>query len=131
MFHGTIIPSTEAITKPAGEIALRSFWSTHDEALGNAATLIGGQRGARLVSTIREALAQPGPATRRLCRHLLELRDLLFLEHVHDENLEDAALFAQLDPNDPIVPEICHLADGFQRVLREAGFMIAADRRLE
>lgn len=130
MFHATIIPNPEAGTRPVGEIALRSFWETHNEALGHAATLIAGQRGARLVGEIREALAQPGPATRRLCRHLLELRDLLFLEHMQDEPLEETALFDRLSPNDPIVPEICLLAEGFDEALQEAGLRIDADRLL-
>jgi len=130
MFHATIIPSPETGTRPVGEIALRSFWETHNEALGHAAALIAGQRGARLVGEIREALAQPGPATRRLCQHLLELRDLLFLEHMQDEPLEETTLFDRLSPNDPIVPEICLLAEGFDEALQEAGLRIDADRLL-
>ena len=42
MFHATISPSPETGTRPVGEIALRSFWETHNEALGHAATLIAG-----------------------------------------------------------------------------------------
>lgn len=130
MFHATIIPSREAGTRPVGEIALRSFWETHNEALGHAAALIAGLRGTRLVGEIREALAQPGPATRRLCRHLLELRDLLFLENLQDEPLEETALFDRLSPDDPIVPEICLLADGFEAVLQEAYLRGVADLHL-
>ena len=130
MFHATIIPSPATGTRPVGEIALRSFWETHNEALGHAATLIAGQRGARLVGEIREALAQPGPPTRRLCRHLLELRDLLFLEHLQDEALEETTLFDRLSPNDPIVPEICLLADGLKAVLRDADLRGVADLHL-
>ena len=130
MFHATIIPSPEAGNRPVGEVALRSFWETHNEALGHAAALIAGQRGTRLVGEIREALAQPGPATRRLCRHLVELRDLLFLENLQDEPFEETALFDRLSPSDPIVPEICLLADGLNAVLQEAGLRGVADLHL-
>lgn len=55
-------------------------------------------------------------------RHLLlQLRDVLFLEHVLDEFWEDAGCFERLAPDDPAVPEICLLADGLEGVLNNAG----------
>jgi len=127
MFHTKITPNVEVGTRNTGEIALLAFFAAHDEALGHSAVLLAGRRGTRLVNAIREGLGQPRPFTRRICRHLLELRDLLFLEHVHDEEREETACFAVLDPEDAIVLEICLLADVLEDALRTAGFITASD----
>ena len=50
MFHSRATTSTEARSMSAGELALREFFSHHDEALGNAAVLLADRRGARLLS---------------------------------------------------------------------------------
>ncbi|SER99153.1 hypothetical protein SAMN04490244_104307 [Tranquillimonas rosea] len=110
-------------------MALRAFLSGHDEALSHAAVLLAGRRGARLVNAIREGLDQPGRMTRRVQRLLAELRSVLFLDHVHDEEWNDAGCFAMLEPNDPIVPEICLLADGLDDALSAAGVVPVSDER--
>lgn len=100
--------------------ALRFFIDEHVDGLHNAASLLGGARGARLVDTIIDQLAneaRPGGATWSALRELL---GLLTLEHVHDESREEAALFAQLDPANPIVDEICLLTDQLRDALEEA-----------
>jgi hypothetical protein len=121
MYHEKIIPNGVLLHKKIGEIALRAYLSEHEEALGHAAVMLGGRRGARLINAIREALAQPGPLTRRLRCNLLDLRRLLFLELDYDENWSDEACFTSLEPDDPIVPEICLLADTFDEALQDAG----------
>ncbi|SEL26020.1 hypothetical protein SAMN05421666_3268 [Roseovarius nanhaiticus] len=126
MFHRKITPNAGIHSTDVGEIALRAFLSTNHEALGHAAVLLADRRGARLINSIRDGLIQPGPLTRRLRRLLLDLRGILFLEHAHDENWDDAGCFAVLDPWDPIVPEICLLADGLDDALHGAGLAPAS-----
>ena len=65
MYHKKIIPNASVQIIDVGEIALRAFLSTHDEALGHAADLLADRRGARLINAIRDSLNQPGPLTRR------------------------------------------------------------------
>ncbi|SMC76651.1 hypothetical protein [Primorskyibacter flagellatus] len=124
MFHRKITPNASVHSTDVGEIALRAFLSTHHEALGHTAVLLADRRGARLINAIRDGINQPGPLTRRL---LFELRGLLFLEHVDSDDWDDAGCFAMPDPCDPIVPEICLLADGLDDALRGAGLVPASD----
>ena len=128
MYHTKINPGTDVRAMAAGELALRAFLSEHNEAFGHAAVLLAGRRGARLVNAIREGLNQPGPLTRRLRRLLLELRGMLFLEQTDD--WDNPGFVALLEPEDPIVPDICLLADGLEDALRGAGVMPASDGRV-
>ncbi|OAN93423.1 hypothetical protein A8B74_16835 [Sulfitobacter geojensis] len=110
------------LTKCQGsEHAFRAHFQDHDEALGHAAVLLGGRRGARLINAVREALDHQGPLTGRLRRQLLELRNLLFLEYAYNDDWGDGTGFALLELDDPIVPEICVLADGLEQALQDAG----------
>lgn len=120
MYHENIFDGSTSVLS-TGEFELREFLATNGEALGHAAALLAGRRGARLISAILDGLGQPGRLTRRMRRLLLELRDVLFLEHAHDEFLEDAWCFALLEPDDPAVPEICLLAEALEDALRKAG----------
>nr|WP_309502986.1 hypothetical protein [uncultured Roseovarius sp.] len=129
MFHRTITQNASVPTIDVGEIALRAYLSTHHEALGHAAVLLAGRRGARLINAIRDGFGQPGPLTRRQRRLFLELRDVLFLEHAHDQDWDDSGCFAMLNPEDPIVSEICLLADGLYEKLHGAGVNRASDDR--
>jgi hypothetical protein len=121
MFHLRVTNSTEARSMSAGELALREFFFHHDEALGNAAVLLADRRGARLLNAIRDGLEQPGSITRRLRRLLLQLRAILFLDEADEDEWGSEGCFNLLEPEDPIVPELCLLADGLDDVLRGAG----------
>lgn len=123
MFHAKINPSANVRAIPTGELALRAFFSEHDEPLGDAAVLLAGRRGARLVNAIRDGVDQPVRITRRVQRLLLELRRILFLDHVQDDGWDDMHGPAMLEPDDPVVPEICLLADGLDEALRDAGIV--------
>lgn len=121
MFHTKLHPNADLRANTAGELALRAFLVEHDSVLGHTAVLLAARRGARLVNAIREGLDQPGPITGRLRCRLLELRGLLLLEHDHGEFWEAAGCFGKLDPEEPIVLELCLLADGLDENLRSAG----------
>lgn len=120
MYHENIFDGSTSVLS-TGEFELREFLATNSDALGHAAALLAGRRGARLVNAIRNGLGQPGRLTRRMRRLVLQLRDVLFLEHAHDELWEDAGCFALLEPDDPAVPEICLLAEDLEDALRKAG----------
>ncbi|MEX1199146.1 MAG: hypothetical protein WEB57_14950 [Pseudohongiellaceae bacterium] len=126
MYHGKIISNgTNAFR--ASEAELRTFLASNADALGHAAVLLSGRRGARLVNAIRDGLDQPGLLTHRLRQRLLELRDILFLEHFGNEAWEDDSCLALLEPEDPAVAEICLLADGLEAALHEAGLIATED----
>lgn len=120
MYYSKIIPDPKLTKSQGREHALRAYFQDHDEALGHAAVLLGGRRGARLINAVREALDHQGPLTGRLRRQLLELRNLLFLEYAYNDDWDDGTGFALFEPDDPIVPEICLLADGLEQALQDA-----------
>ena len=121
MYYSKIIPDPRLTHCKGSEHAFRTYFQNHDEALGHAAVLLGGRRGARLINAVREALDHHRPLTRRLRLQLLELRNLLFLEYAYGEDWCDGTGFELLEPDDPIVPEICLLADGLGQALHDAG----------
>lgn len=47
-----------------------------------------------------------------------DLLAILTLEHVHDCDRDESGYFAEIDPADPIVEDICLLADGLRDVMR-------------
>lgn len=63
-------------------------------------------------------------------RLLYNLEDLLFLREVDNPDRIEASLFALIAPYDPIVEEICLLADDLQAALHltaNAGFLDTED----
>ncbi|MFC0161761.1 hypothetical protein CDZ97_21820 [Mameliella alba] len=123
MFHTKFNHGAESRVIPSGELALRAFFSEHDEALSHALALLAGRHGVRLLNTIRDALTQPGRITRRVQRLLLELRRILFLDYGHDDDWDVTGSIAMMEPDDPIVPEICLLADGLDEAMQAAGIV--------
>ena len=102
------------------DVELREFFSENSEALGCAAALIAGRRGARLVDAIRDGLGLPGPLTRRMRRLFLELHSILHWEDTLNNPDFEFGFFNMLEPEDPAVAEICLLADGLDDALRAA-----------
>lgn len=110
------------ITGETGDkTSLYSFLADHWDALYHAAELIGGRRGAALVGTIRDGIEQSGPLTRRIRHALRDLCAVLHLEHVDDPSWECSAAFELLHPDDPVVTDICLLADGLSGAMAAAG----------
>ncbi|UWQ52335.1 hypothetical protein [Leisingera caerulea] len=97
---------------------LREFFHLRSEALQNASALLGGQPGVRCVHALMDDLAIQPKLTRRMERNLTRLHELLTLENVHDPERIEAACFAEIDPNSPIVEDICLLSDEFIDHLR-------------
>lgn len=99
---------------------LREFADHHREGLLNAAGLLGGCRGTRLVLDLLDGLASEPVLTRRTRTRFTALLELLSLENVHDQNREECARFAAINPCDPVVEEICVLTDGLRDALERA-----------
>ncbi|MCP1167676.1 hypothetical protein [Limimaricola litoreus] len=99
---------------------LRQFADAHRDAMINAAERLGGRPGTRLALDALDSLAPEIVPTRRTQNNFVALLDLLSLEHVHDETREEAARFAEIDPCDSIVEEICVLTDGLRDALERA-----------
>ena len=103
--------------KTSDLVLLQIYLQEHGEALTNPAALLGGRRGARLAQSAITDLSSNAKLSRRTAHALKELRAILSLEHVHDEDREEAGFFAIIDPADPVVDEICLLSDGFNDAL--------------
>ncbi|MFC2966813.1 hypothetical protein [Acidimangrovimonas pyrenivorans] len=99
---------------------LRVFISDHLDGLRNAACLLAGARGGRLVDTIMDRLRDGARISRCTWLALRDLLGILTLEHVHDESRPEAGYFARIDPSDPVVDEICLLTDGLRAALENA-----------
>lgn len=91
---------------------LKEFAGEHREALLNAGSWLGGSSGARCAHEALDSLTAPSVSRRRVLRYFGDLLALLMLEHVHETEREEAAIFAALDPGDPRVEDVCLLADG-------------------
>ena len=99
---------------------LRQLFHEKADAFYSAATVLGGPRGAALVDAIVEGLRLPGPPGRGTRAALRRLLGLLSLENTNDETRPEAAMFASLDPADPIVEEICLLTDDLRDAIDRA-----------
>jgi hypothetical protein len=97
--------------------SLRRFAEARRDALFHAGERLGGRRGTRLVLDALDGLSSEFVLSRRTRDRFVSLLDLLSLEHVHDETREEAFRFACIDPCDPIVEEICLLADELRAAL--------------
>ena len=118
MFDQILFDSISANPDPAAP--LREFADHHREGLLNAAGLLGGRPGVRLVLDALDGLASEPVLTRMTQARFMKLLELLSLEHVHDQNREESARFATINPCDPVVSEICALTDGLRDAIERA-----------
>lgn len=108
------------VTLSDSHIGLRRFVERNIDALANAAGLLAGRKGRRVVDLVVEGLQNSLHPSARTMRALDELLSILSLENVHDEMSDTCGFFAALDPSDLIVAEICLLTDGLRDVLQAA-----------
>lgn len=91
--------------------ALLEFLYAHDEALQNAAVLLGGSQGLRRVQSLLDSLSRTRHLTRKAKQDLVALYHLLSLENVGYPDRVETACFAEFEPWDPIVTDLCLLTD--------------------
>ena len=113
---------TDAALVAHGEPSpLHGFVAHSYDALQHAADLLGGSEGRRLVHDLAGALQHRLVVTPRARRLAERLHDLLTLQNVHDETGDEAVFFSRIDPADPVVEQICLLADGLGHALSATG----------
>ncbi|PVA07505.1 hypothetical protein [Thalassorhabdomicrobium marinisediminis] len=110
---------------PQPATALHHFAETHNQAIQNAALLLGGRHWLARAQRLLTDLCNPHPLTRRIAREAKALLSLLELDHVDKLNSIEAACFAMLDPEDPYVEEICLLTDLLRDALDDAAQSVA------
>jgi len=96
-----------------------SFVMAHQGALWHAARLLGGYESARLVDRCVELLLQELCVTPRTAVMLRQILAVLSLDDTDDPNLPFMGYFALIEPNDPVVEEICLLTDGLRGALAQ------------
>lgn len=96
---------------PATTMLLAWVFQHHD-ALLNASMLLGGRAAHRRTARLLAELLANSEVTRRIVCELSQLHALLTLERVNDPDSEEAIFFAAIDPADPVVYDLCALADG-------------------
>lgn len=110
--------------------ALHQIFTEDAEPIANAAQLLAGKRGGNLVARIVDDLSNAPDLTARTMRDTAQLLAILELEFVDDLDSEEAARFAMIDPGDPVVEEICLLADrlghAFEQAAASRGSKLAA-----
>lgn len=102
---------------------LHIFAQEHREALQNAALLLGGRPYVRRVENLIADLKSDPIVTPRVKVNALALHSLFSLGNVHDFDCPEAAYFANLDPEMPVVEEICLLTDGLTQALLSSNIL--------
>lgn len=98
--------------------ALFLFLSDNSEGLQNAALVLGGGSGLKRVQNLLDNLVAARELNRRARLDLVALHELFTLKYVGDPLRLETALFAEIDPMDPMVEEICLLTDGLEDHMR-------------
>jgi hypothetical protein len=98
--------------------ALFLFLSEHYEALQNAALVLGGGMALRRVQHLLDHLSSTHELTRRARHDLVALHELFTLKYVGFPERIETALFAEIDPADPMVEDICWLTDRLEEHMR-------------
>lgn len=96
------------------------FFEKNQTALWHAARLLGGYESARLVDRCSAALEHDLAITNHIGIMLDQLLALLSLEKIKGADKPHMGFFVVIDPSDPVVEEICLLADGLRQSMAEA-----------
>ncbi len=99
--------------------AVNRFMQGNSEAVQNASFRLGGSRALKRSHGLLDDLRTGTVLTRRMKREMCELYDLLTLQHVGDPEREECGYFADIDPADPVVEDICCLSDGLFGILTQ------------
>jgi len=95
------------------------FMSEMHDALWHAARLLGGYETSRLVDKCADAFERERRMTRTTRMMLDQILAVLTLENVHELEMPYMGFFAAIDPNDPVVEEICLLSDGLSAAIED------------
>lgn len=112
-FHGPAVHAPQSLT-------LHGFFALHRDRLWQAARLLGGYESTRLVDRCADLLERHEGVTARTRLMAGQILSLLSLERVHDQELPYMGFFAEIDPADPVVIDICLLCNGLEGALASA-----------
>lgn len=101
-----------------GQAAIHEFFADSLAGPRNAAELLLGRDGRRLVDDVHDRLSRESAPSRATWRKLCRLRDLLHLDYAHDPNRTEAGYFAAIDPNSPVLEATGLLTDTLDEALR-------------
>lgn len=107
--------------RPIPQSELHEFLNANYEALQNAALLLGGRSWLLRVQKMLDAFTFAAEPTYRNRIELTKLYRLLTMQFVHPIDGLEAAYYADLDPTQPEIEEICLLADGLAHAMEDAG----------
>jgi hypothetical protein len=111
-------PTSSAFSKDPSLKIVQLFFSEFGEATQNAILLLGGpnahRRCLRLFSSLREA----NSLTRSFKEELVRLHSVLMLDAFDGSEDGPFDLFVAIHPSDPIVEDLCLLADGLLDLLQ-------------
>ncbi|NIZ62346.1 hypothetical protein DL239_15340 [Sedimentitalea sp. CY04] len=99
--------------------AANRFMQSNLEAVQNASLLLGGPKALNRTHELLDDLRSGTALKRRLKREMGALHDLLTLQNVADQEREECGFFADIDPTDPAIEEICFLSDGLLGILTQ------------
>lgn len=106
-------------TSPSPAVqALFRFLTENNEGLQNAALVLGGSHALKRVQNLLDHLGLTRQLSRRARLDLVALHELFTLKYVGDPLRLETALFAEIDPMDPMVEEICLLTDRLEDHMR-------------
>lgn len=98
-------------------LPILKFLSENHDALWHAARLLGGYDTSRLVDRCADIFERERRMTRTARLMLDQILSVLTLEKVHEPDTPYMGFFAVIDPNDPVVAEICLLSDGLSAAI--------------
>ena len=100
-------------------LPILKFLSERHDGLWHAARLLGGYETSRLVDKCADAFERERRLTRTTRMMLDQILDVLTLENAHEPDMPYMGYFAAIDPNDPVVEEICLLSDGLTAAIKD------------
>lgn len=103
---------------PAADLKLtRDFLDEHGGGLARAAYLLGGGVASSRVFLLMESVRTSIRLSRAHRRQLVDLHRLLTLQDVGDPVRIESGLFAMIDPDAPVVHDLCRLAEALEELL--------------
>ncbi|HDY94510.1 MAG TPA: hypothetical protein ENH63_05035 [Sulfitobacter litoralis] len=112
-------PTSSFFSKDPSLNIVRLFFSEFGEATQNAILLLGGPSAHRRCLRLFTALREANSLTRRHKEELVRLHSVLMLDAFDGSEDGPFNLFVAIHPSDPIVEDLCLLADGLLDLLQK------------
>jgi len=117
----TLYSTSSVFSKDPSLNIVRLFFSEFGEATQNAILLLGGTNAHRRCLRLFTALREANSLTHRHKEELVRLHSVLMLDALDGSEDGPFHLFVAIHPSDPIVEDLCLLADGLLDLLQEIG----------